>query len=94
MKSSSKIRIENILYIRSMYSTDAEFAEAAGLAPSFFGQIKRGERNVGEKLARKIEDALGLRVGALDRDGILGDILDAITPGQQARERATIVPNF
>ena len=66
MKNPSQIRIESLLKLRINYSTDAEFAEAAGIAPSFFGQIKRGERNIGEKLARKIEQELGLETLALD----------------------------
>lgn len=59
-------RLTNLLMWRNDYPSDAAFANAIGMSASFFGQLKRGERSVGEKLARKIEARLSKPTGALD----------------------------
>lgn len=62
----NKNRLSTLLLLSKEYRSDAAFADAVGISASFFGQIKRGERNVGEKLARRIEVNLGLQPGSLD----------------------------
>lgn len=51
---------------REGFDTDAEFAEALGISPSYLGQIKKGLRPITEKTARKFEKAMGRPEYSLD----------------------------
>ena len=62
----------------------SEFARAALVAPAQISQWLSGYRNIGEKAARKIEEALGMASGALD--------IDADNPSSPSHQRQEIPP--
>lgn len=66
---TNTIRRENLRALAARYPTQAEFAEACGTAPSVISLIvsPNPKRNLGPKLARKIEAAAGLPHGWLDQ---------------------------
>ena len=60
------IRIENLRRLVSEYDTQAKFARAHELDPSYISQLLSGHRGFGERSARNIEEKLNLKPGALD----------------------------
>lgn len=49
------------------YGTIKALADATGADASHLSQLNSGHRNIGDKFARKMEDALGLEYGAWDQ---------------------------
>jgi len=74
----SQIRRANLLVLLEQYGADREFADRARIAPGFLSQLKMGGdaggRNIGEKLARRLEAELNLESGWLDQPQHLGSI--------------------
>lgn len=66
MTTAREIRRANVLALMADYPTNRAFADAAGLPATFVSQIKTQRRNVGDDLARSIEQALRLPRGYLD----------------------------
>jgi hypothetical protein len=71
-------RLANFLTLASGYSKIIEFCEAVQMAPSYFSQIKRGQKAIGDDRARQIEEALALPTGWMD------------TPHNQAAEQTRL----
>lgn len=71
------IRKENLLSLMKDYKTQAEFAEVVDTDPAYISQLKKGRKSTGERitmgdeLARKIEVALKLPYGAMDRQNMI-----------------------
>lgn len=67
---TNTIRRENLRALAARYPTQAEFAAACGTAPSVISLIVSAnpKRNLGTRLARQIEVAVGLEPGWLDRE--------------------------
>jgi len=71
-KSINETRRHNLMTLVSQYETDAAFCFDAKIATGYLSQLKMGGkpvgngRNIGEKLARKIETNLGLERMVLD----------------------------
>lgn len=65
---TNTIRRENLRSLAARYPTQAEFAIACGTAPSVISLIvsPNPKRNLGTKLARQIEAAVGVDAGWLD----------------------------
>lgn len=67
----AEIRREKLRqYIKQHYKTRAEFADAIGKSPAqvaMWFMKSDGKRDIGEKLAREIETALGRPNGWMDR---------------------------
>ncbi len=63
-------RRTNLKRLVSNYETQQEFADAALMGPQYLSQLIHGHREIGEKTARKIEAALGLECGYLDREDV------------------------
>ncbi len=63
---TSERRREKLLYLLAKSDSDKDFSERVGLAPAFVSQLKLGNRNIGNKVARKIERALGKDDGWFD----------------------------
>lgn len=61
------IRRKNLRSLASVIKP-AQIADKAGISPGYLSQMigKTKHRNIGEKMARKIERALGMNEGALD----------------------------
>ena len=55
------------IHVPSRYRSEREMAEALGILPAHFSQMKNGHRNLGKRSATKIENALGLGTGGLYR---------------------------
>jgi transcriptional regulator with XRE-family HTH domain len=53
------------IYVPGRYRSEREMAEALGILPAHFSQMKNGHRNIGKRSATKIENALGLETGGL-----------------------------
>lgn len=77
MRTASEIRRLNLIRLlsESQFSTLAALAEASSSAPAYLSQVKnaipdsRGKPKVmGNKLARKLEEACGKPTGWMDRD--------------------------
>lgn len=64
----NEVRLQNLLKWRKQYESDAKFSDAIGISASYYGQIKRKERSVGEKAARKFEENAGMKAMSLDED--------------------------
>lgn len=59
-------RLLNTLKLASRYKFEKEFCEKIGILPAYFSQVKHKNKNIGSKIARQIEDRLGLENGFLD----------------------------
>lgn len=69
MDLRSKIRLKNTLeLLKSSGLNNKEFAQKIGVAATYFGQIKKGARNIGNRIAPEIEMAFGKSKGWLDVD--------------------------
>lgn len=69
MSSIHEIRRENLKKLIEKFSkTNKEFSEKAGKTPQQISQILSGARNMGEKIARDIEQKIGIETGYLDID--------------------------
>jgi transcriptional regulator with XRE-family HTH domain len=54
-----KNRVDNLRKLIAEYGSQAKLADAVGCTPSVISQLMTGHREVGEKLARKIESGAG-----------------------------------
>jgi phage repressor protein C with HTH and peptisase S24 domain len=73
-------RLENLerLIDKRFKGKASDFAKAANVSASQISQWRGNDRTIGEKVARKIEEALGLPSGYLDRKGVkLHAVIDA-----------------
>ena len=61
-----KERLNNLLKLISEYGSQAKLADAVGCTPSVISQLVTGHRDIGEKLARKIESGAGRPLNWLD----------------------------
>lgn len=61
--------------------SQAAFADRSGLAPSVISQLLNGHRNLGDALARKIEENIGIKRGWLD---IPHDVISSAAESPQA----------
>lgn len=61
------IRRQNLLSLLESAESDREFAKQVDLAPAYISQLKLGTRNIGNKVARKIEAAVGKKEGWFDQ---------------------------
>jgi len=58
-KMSQEIRVRNLRKLISEFGSQAKLADAVGCTPSVISQLITGHRDLGEKLARKIEEGAG-----------------------------------
>jgi len=61
-----EIRHANLLRLLAEHDQDIDFAEACGLVPGHLSQLKNGTRNVGNDVARRIEQKKRLPEGWMD----------------------------
>jgi len=67
-KMSQEIRVRNLRKLISEFGSQAKLADAVGCTPSVISQLITGHRDIGEKLARKIEEGAGKPALWLDGD--------------------------
>lgn len=108
MNPQADIRRANLHLLMRRYDKQVVLAEALGLAPAFMSALLSGERNMGEKLARKVEQRLGESSGWLDQPhdalgnapadvvkdcaAMVTDRGDAVQNTQAAPDRRGVVP--
>lgn len=63
MQEIREIRRDNLIRLLSNHKSQRQFAESVGLVPSLISQLVNGTRSMGEDVARRIEQALGLSAG-------------------------------
>lgn len=68
MKNISEIRHENFIKLRENYKSDRDFSKQIGISHTFTSNIKNKVKNIGEKIARQIEEYLVLPYGWMDQD--------------------------
>lgn len=68
MKQIKDIRRENLVRLTKSYKSQRQFAQGTGLATSHLNQLLNGVREMGEEVARRIENSLGLSVGFMSID--------------------------
>ena len=61
-----EIRRKNVEILVAQFGSQGKFANKVETAPNYVSQIVTGKRDVGTNLARKIEKAVGLTMGAMD----------------------------
>lgn len=80
----AQIRRINLARICKRFESQTQFAAMIGMSQSQLNQLLVGHRNVGERLARKIEKQIGLKENDLDRDpsgkqaDLIAEFCDAI----------------
>lgn len=60
------VRQQNLSRLLTRYRRQQAMADAIGMSVQYLNQLFLGKRNLGEKMARKIETKLGLERGWLD----------------------------
>lgn len=61
-------RRNNLKRLLADYPTQRHFADAVGLSVAQVSHLLTGVREMGEEIARRIEEALKLEMGRMDRD--------------------------
>lgn len=61
-----EIRLNNLLALSNKYGKIVDFCERIDMNPSYFSQIKGGKKAIGDDIARKVEEKLGLNRGYMD----------------------------
>lgn len=80
---SKEIRLNNLLALAGKYGRIVEFCERINMNPSYFSQIKSGKKAIGDDIARKVEEKLGLARGYMDSQQE-EDRLQGTPPGTDA----------
>jgi len=63
---NKEIRLSNLMDLLKKHGTQKAFAEYTGMDPAHVSQIVNGNRNMGDKVARQIEEKQGLPLGYMD----------------------------
>ena len=61
-----EIRLENLLALAKREGQDLDFCKRIDMNPSYLPQLKSRSKAIGDKIARKIEERLGLERGYMD----------------------------
>lgn len=92
MKTVTDIRKKNLAKLANRYETQRIFADSLDMSPAQLNHLLCGHRNIGEKLARKIENQLRLEHLFLDKPT---GILDAVPPiASSQNQNAQFVGDF
>lgn len=62
-----QIRLRNLLALAAKYRLIAEFCDKIDMQPSYFSQIKRGDKALGNDRARRTEELMELPRGWMDQ---------------------------
>lgn len=76
--TSKEFRHGHLLSIIKKYGSIERLAAATGMNPQHLSQLKNKTRGIGDKTARKIESALGMPEGAMDRPPADADVNDEL----------------
>lgn len=88
----TEIRLANFLVLLEQAGTLERLADKTDSNPTHFSQLKSGNRNIGHRLARRIELKHGLPEGWMDipRDGLLAQA-EALMPLIPEERRADVL---
>lgn len=64
--TSKEFRYSHLIRILTEYGTIEAMAKACSMNPAYISQMKNKTRGIGDKTARNIEAALGMREGEMD----------------------------
>jgi len=62
-----RLNLDRLIGNHGVHGRIAQFAKANGIDPSYLSQLLNSHRNMGEKAAQTLEDALKLPRGSLDK---------------------------
>ena len=85
------MRKRNLLALVGRYGRQQALADAVGLSVQYINQMLSGHRSIGEKTARKIEAALQLPVGWMDRDENTARAFSNVEPGPEIVRRVPLI---
>ena len=88
---TSDIRRQNLQRLVSRHGTQQALANAVGLAVQYINHLLSGHRSMGEKTARKIEAALQLDRGWMDRDEETARGFSNVEPGPEIVRRVPLI---
>ena len=74
MSKLNEIRLRNFRKLAGEFGSKTEFSVETGIHASYISQILGGYRNIGEKLARKIESNTGKPPMWLDHEEVLSEV--------------------
>lgn len=77
MENAYEVRRQNLLNLLANYSTNSQFADRCDLAPAHVSQMKTGRRDMGDQVARRVEDQLSLGHGWMDHNHAADTALNA-----------------
>lgn len=66
--AASEFRRTNLESLIQEYGTIERLSDLSDQSPSYISQVRNGTRNMGNKVARKVESELGLPAGWMDLD--------------------------
>lgn len=66
MQDVSTVRRINLSVLMDQFERQSDFARQLETSPSHLSQMKKGNRNIGNELARKIEERMGKPRGWMD----------------------------
>ncbi len=75
---TKEIRLINLLTLAKRYGQDVEFCKRIDMNPSYLPQLKARSKSIGDKVARKVEEKLGLERGYMDVVHDVQSLPDAI----------------
>lgn len=61
-----EIRLLNLLTLAQKHGQDIDFCKRIDMNPSYLPQLKSRGKSIGDKIARKVEEKLGLQRGFMD----------------------------
>ncbi|MBN3839242.1 hypothetical protein [Burkholderia sp. Ac-20349] len=76
-----QVRLDNFLLLAADYPKIADFCRVIQIQPSYYSQVKRGTKVIGDDLAARIETALELPQGWMD------------TPHNRSEEQSRTLPS-
>ena len=85
------MRKRNLLALVGRYGRQQALADAVGLSVQYINQMLSGHRSIGEKTARKIEAALQLPVGWMDRDEDTARGFGNVEPGPEIVRQVPLI---
>lgn len=85
MKDMQQIRLNNLNALVRLYGNQTRLGGVSGVSGNYISQMLRGHRNMGEKVARKMEVSIGLPSGWFDTDE--ADATHATIPLSEEEDR-------
>lgn len=68
MTTIKQIRLVNLLRLSNERTFIKDFCSEVGISPAYYSQLTHGIKGIGGKVARQIEERLGLEPGWMDVD--------------------------